>query len=109
MSDLSFIYKSVLGKTILIVLIVLLALVLISAGSKNIFLHPDDMVSSGSKHQELEWKKEVLIMIKEQIIARGIKDKRVIEAMTNPPRHKFVPLKYRESAYDDGPLPIGEG
>lgn len=48
-------------------------------------------------------------MVTDQIIARGIKDPRVIEAMRKVPRHLFVPEDLRESAYDDRPLPIGEG
>jgi protein-L-isoaspartate(D-aspartate) O-methyltransferase len=48
-------------------------------------------------------------MLTTQIIARGIKDSRVIEAMRKVPRHLFVPEKMRGSAYDDRPLPIGEG
>lgn len=48
-------------------------------------------------------------MVKSQIAARGITDKRVIEVMSRLPRHEFVPLSYRELAYTDGPLPIGEG
>jgi len=46
-------------------------------------------------------------MVKEQIIKRGIKDKRVIEAMRKVKRHKFVPKEYRYLAYSDQPLPIG--
>lgn len=48
-------------------------------------------------------------MIQEQIIARGIKDPKVISAMQKVERHLFVPLIYRSQAYDDGPLPIGHG
>ena len=46
-------------------------------------------------------------MVKEQIVKRGVKDKRVIEALLKVPRHKFVPFKVRDLAYIDGPLPIG--
>ncbi|MGQ9465018.1 MAG: protein-L-isoaspartate(D-aspartate) O-methyltransferase [bacterium] len=48
-------------------------------------------------------------MVEEQIIARGIKDKNVIDAMLKVARHKFVPKEYEKYAYTDGPLPIGEG
>lgn len=48
-------------------------------------------------------------MVATQIEARGIKDERVIEAMRRVPRHLFVPEELRPRAYDDGPLPIGEG
>jgi len=48
-------------------------------------------------------------MVKDQIIARGIKDARVIEAMSTVPRHVFVPSKYRAFSYGDYPLSIGKG
>ena len=47
-------------------------------------------------------------MVQEQIIARGITDPRVIEAMRKIPRHLFVKSALAERAYEDGPLPIGE-
>ncbi|MGQ9534435.1 MAG: protein-L-isoaspartate(D-aspartate) O-methyltransferase [bacterium] len=46
-------------------------------------------------------------MVKEQIIARGIKDERVIDAMLRVPRHLFVDKTYYHQAYNDYPLPIG--
>jgi protein-L-isoaspartate(D-aspartate) O-methyltransferase len=48
-------------------------------------------------------------MVREQIIARGVKDSRVIEAMQNVPRHLFVPEALLGQAYGDSALPIGEG
>jgi len=48
-------------------------------------------------------------MMETQIKARGIKDERLLEAMFKVKRHKFVPLKFRNLAYKDHPLPIGEG
>lgn len=48
-------------------------------------------------------------MVRRQIIARGISDTLVINAMTAIPRHEFVPEDYRHMAYGDHPLPIGEG
>ena len=48
-------------------------------------------------------------MIETQIKARGIKDKRLLKVLLKVERHKFVPLRARDSAYSDGPLSIGEG
>jgi protein-L-isoaspartate(D-aspartate) O-methyltransferase len=48
-------------------------------------------------------------MVAGQIEARGISDKNVIAALNKVPRHKFVPENYRHLAYEDHPLPIGEG
>lgn len=48
-------------------------------------------------------------MVEEQIKTRGIKNKPVLEAMKRVPRHEFVPDEYIDQAYNDHPLPIGEG
>ena len=47
-------------------------------------------------------------MVEEQVIARGIVDQRVIDAMLKVPRHKFVEQALEGKAYQDAPLPIGE-
>jgi protein-L-isoaspartate(D-aspartate) O-methyltransferase len=47
-------------------------------------------------------------MVVEQLESRDIRDKRVLEAMRQVPRHLFVPLSFRDQAYADHPLPIGE-
>jgi protein-L-isoaspartate(D-aspartate) O-methyltransferase len=52
---------------------------------------------------------ERLKMVEYQIEARGIRDKRVISVMKEIPRHLFVPKPYDKSAYEDCPLPIGNG
>lgn len=48
-------------------------------------------------------------MVEEQLIPRGIKNPRVLEAFYKVERHKFVPEELRISAYADFPIPIGEG
>jgi protein-L-isoaspartate(D-aspartate) O-methyltransferase len=48
-------------------------------------------------------------MIETQIRKRGVSSPRVLEAMAAVPRHEFVPAKFRDYAYADKPLPIGEG
>jgi len=48
-------------------------------------------------------------MIKHQLLNRGIKDKKVIAAMRKLPRHLFIEEDLTNMAYDDHPLPIGEG
>jgi protein-L-isoaspartate(D-aspartate) O-methyltransferase len=50
-----------------------------------------------------------LDMVEKQLVARGVRDARVLEAMRDVPRHRFVPEALRGGAYDDRPLPIGEG
>ena len=48
-------------------------------------------------------------MVREQIQARGISRPEVLNAMRSVPRHWFVPADLADSAYQDHPLPIGEG
>ena len=48
-------------------------------------------------------------MVENQIAARGIRDKRVLEAMKKVPRHLFVDEALWDQAYGDFPLPIGRG
>ena len=47
-------------------------------------------------------------MVDSQLRARGVSDPRVLDAMLRVPRHEFVPEPYRDRAYDDHPLPIGD-
>jgi len=48
-------------------------------------------------------------MVEDSIIAWGIDDPKVIEAMRVVPRHRFVPAEYLAQAYENHPLPIGYG
>ncbi len=48
-------------------------------------------------------------MIDAQIRKRGVSSARVLEALAAVPRHEFVPAQFRNDAYADKPLPIGEG
>ncbi len=56
-----------------------------------------------------DYEKEREHMVESQLARRGIKDKRVLEAMRQVPRHLFIPEDMRSLAYCDGPLPIGHG
>src|SRR5213079_381407 len=46
-------------------------------------------------------------MVQEQLMPRGIHERRVLAAMAKVPREEFVPLESRAASYEDGPLPIG--
>jgi len=48
-------------------------------------------------------------MVEQQIAARGIHNPLVLGALRRVPRHEFVPTDWRDSAYGDWALPIGEG
>lgn len=66
--------------------------------------------NDGKKPQDdARWAAVRAAMVKNQIAARGVKDERVLEALRNVPRHLFVPPEFAAQAYEDHPLPIGEG
>jgi protein-L-isoaspartate(D-aspartate) O-methyltransferase len=48
-------------------------------------------------------------MVERQLVRRGVIDERVLAAFRRVPRETFVPAELAEFAYDDNPLPIGEG
>jgi len=56
-----------------------------------------------------EYKRKRERMVREQIIARGVENERVIKAMLEIPRHLFVTEERRNEAYEDYPIPIGYG
>jgi protein-L-isoaspartate(D-aspartate) O-methyltransferase len=48
-------------------------------------------------------------MVEEQLARRGIEDQRVLDAMRRVPRHLFVDEAAAPYAYEDHPMPIGDG
>ena len=60
---------------------------------------PDDTNFSEQRNQMVQW----------QLRARGVTDEGVLAATLSVPRHLFVPPSRRGAAYEDSPLPIGEG
>jgi protein-L-isoaspartate(D-aspartate) O-methyltransferase len=48
-------------------------------------------------------------MVVNQLMRRGIRNPRVLDAMESVPRHEFVPEPYRSHSYEDEPVPIGCG
>ena len=58
----------------------------------------------------LKWAEEQRrVMVEKQLRQRGIRDDRVLQAMSRVPRHEFVPPELFREAYQDHPLPIGGG
>lgn len=49
-----------------------------------------------------------LQMVERQLLPRGIRDERVLQAMGRIPREKFLPASLQHIAYQDSPIPIGE-
>lgn len=59
--------------------------------------------------QQSNWEAKAVKMVNEQIIVRGVTDQDVLKVLETTPRHQFVPPEIAKYAYDDSPLPIGEG
>lgn len=65
-------------------------------------------VSTVAEFQETREQREARqAMVQQQIAARDVRDRRVLEAMRRVPRHLFVPQEMQPYAYADSPLPIG--
>jgi protein-L-isoaspartate(D-aspartate) O-methyltransferase len=64
-------------------------------------------VNAVSQNQQ-DYRRSRERMVQEQLVDRGIKDPRVLQAMGKLPRHFFVESALAGRAYDDEPLPIGE-
>jgi protein-L-isoaspartate(D-aspartate) O-methyltransferase len=58
---------------------------------------------------EDDFRKAREAMVRDQLESRSISDPLVLSAMRRVPRHKFVPPGQEAHAYEDRPLPIGEG
>lgn len=74
---------------------------------KSIYIIPLFLMINMTTINDDPYLKKRIEMVEKQIIARGVKNEKVIEAMKKVPRHLFVPEEYRHLAYNDGPLPIG--
>jgi protein-L-isoaspartate(D-aspartate) O-methyltransferase len=59
--------------------------------------------------QGADFEAERRAMVARQIRKRDIRSPRVLDAMESVPRHLFIPPEHLPSAYNDSPLPIGEG
>lgn len=62
-----------------------------------------------SCHGQTDYRELRKEMVQSQIESRGVGDKATLRAMYRVPRHEFVPDELRKYAYEDGPLPIGNG
>ncbi len=58
---------------------------------------------------EAAWTARRERMVQEQLVRRGIADERVLGALGRVPRHRFLPERVRDEAYEDHPVSIGEG
>ncbi len=70
---------------------------------------PPPMTQETIVKESSEWRFMRERMVSTQIKGRDVHDPTVLAAMRKVPRHLFVPAEYRKKAYNDYPLPIGEG
>jgi len=63
--------------------------------------------SNSQDSNEDKYTRQRKTMVEQQIKARGIRNGQVLSALMDVPRHKFVQEEYKNSSYDDRPLPIG--
>jgi protein-L-isoaspartate(D-aspartate) O-methyltransferase len=75
--------------------------------------HSDDLriapSSTVAERTAEEYAADRLVMVETQLRRRAISDSAVLDAMARIPRHQFIPPEFRYRAYDDVPLPIGDG
>ena len=64
---------------------------------------------SGTTSTDDPWAEKRARMVERQLRRRGIEDERVLQAMGEVPRERFVPEDERDRAYRDGALRIAEG
>ena len=70
----------------------------------------EEVLKAGvDSHPKTERKAERFEMVARQIVARGVRDTNVLEAMRKVERHRFIPLGSQPAAYRDSPVPIGYG
>ena len=67
----------------------------------NVLMNPADRAIQSFSGQRRK-------MVEEQLVDRGIKDLRIMEAMNRIPRHMFIHESFQHKAYGDFPLPIGD-
>ncbi|MDY7027255.1 MAG: protein-L-isoaspartate(D-aspartate) O-methyltransferase [Spirochaetota bacterium] len=70
---------------------------------------PEGLSDQSAGERSCERAEERQAMVRSQLYDRGITDREVLGAMSNVPRHLFVPEQERRRAYADTPLPIGYG
>ncbi len=70
---------------------------------------PPPAESYESQRQRMIREIEADVRATRRYIGKSELDRRVMEAIARVPRHEFVPPSYRDEAYENHPLPIGEG
>lgn len=79
------------SSKLVLALLIIFSIILLSLGEEDVYT------------------RERKAMVRNQLASRDITDKKILEAMGEVPRHLFVSSELRGQAYEDHPLPIGEG
>ena len=69
----------------------------------------DEAGNNGAGENRNPFHEQKMEMIEKQIAARGITDQDVLSAFRQVDRHRYVPSHLQHMAYEDRPMPIGEG
>jgi len=74
-------------------------------------LGPGSLAAGPAVHAQNRdpWAEMRARLVQHEVVAAGVKDARVIDAIRTVPRHEFIPRTLRRYAYFDMGLPIGEG
>jgi protein-L-isoaspartate(D-aspartate) O-methyltransferase len=67
------------------------------------------MTAPSNSGEETEYLRARRLMVEQDIKGRGVSNKTVLDVMLKVPRHLFVAESFRQQAYGDHPLPIGDG
>jgi protein-L-isoaspartate(D-aspartate) O-methyltransferase len=82
-------------------------LLILSLFLSGFSFYPDSDINDATNPKAFYLKR--MAMVSEQLAGRGIRDMRVLNAMGKIPRHLFVESSLSGKAYNDNPLPIGNG
>ena len=83
-----------------------LLVVLLACGKSERRAEPEEHTAPAAPQDPYARRRAALV---EELRGEGIGDARVLDAIGRVPRHELVPAAQREAAYEDHPLPIGEG
>lgn len=76
------------------------------SSEQDVPVHQGAQRGAGIDHGKYAMQRKRLI---NEIRSQGVKDESVLKALDDVPRHMFVPRNLRDSSYENGPLPIGQG
>ena len=82
-------------------------LMYIPSKAVEVALNPAQIQSASFKVAVEQLELQRRQMVEDQLRKRGLRDERVLAAMSKVPRHQFVDSFWRDLAYRDRPLPIG--